>query len=159
MPETTGTHEQAVRRLYEEGVNGGKAQLFEELISEDYVDELGGRGPAAFAGNVASLRAGFPDIRFTLREVVAEGDRVAVRWTWEGTHAGTFRSWAATGRRVTNSGIAIYRFQQGRIVGVTLETDRLGVLQQIGAIPEGLVPGGPPVKGSGSKPRTEERRR
>jgi predicted ester cyclase len=105
----------------------------------------GARGPSGFAGNVDELRAGFPDIRFTVHDLVAEDDRVAVRWTWEATHAGTFRGWAPTGRRVTNSGNAIYQLAGGKIVRVWLETDRLGFFQQIGVIPESLVPGARPA--------------
>lgn len=145
MLETPDVHKETVRKLYEEAMNGAKTQMFAELISEDYLDDLGNRGPSGFASNVAGLRAGFPDIHFTLRDMVAEGDRVAVRWTWEATHAGSYRRWAATGRRVRNSGIAVYRFREGRIVGGALETDRLGVLQQIGVVPDSLVPAGPPV--------------
>jgi predicted ester cyclase len=145
MPlETPDRNKQVVRRLYEESINRTRPELLADLISDDFVDDQGGRGPSGFARNIESLRAGFPDIRFTLQELVAEGDRVAVRWNWEAKHTGTFRTWPPTGKRVTNSGIAIYRLEQGRIVAVSLETDRLGVLQQIGAIPAGVVPSGPP---------------
>jgi predicted ester cyclase len=144
--ETPDSNKQVARRLYEDGINRGKPEVFAELISDAFVGEQGRRGPSGFAGTVEELRAGFPDIRFTLHDLVAEGDRVVVRWTWEATHTGTFRAWAPTGKRVANSGIAIYRLEQGRIVRVTLETDRLGVLQQIGVIPPGLVPAGPPAK-------------
>jgi predicted ester cyclase len=147
MPlETPDRNKQVVRRIYEDGINRNKPELLPELISSDYEGAQGGRGPAGFGSNIDELRAGFPDVRFTLHDLVAEGDRVVVRWTWEATHTGTFRTWAPTGRRVTNSGIAIYQVEQGKVVRVWLETDRLGVLQQIGVIPPSLVPGPPPVR-------------
>jgi predicted ester cyclase len=146
MPlDTPARNKQVVRRLYEDGINRNQPELLPELISGDYVAAPGGRGPSGFARNVDELRTGFPDIRFTLQDLVAEGDRVAVRWTWEATHTGTFRSWAPSGQRVTTTGIAIYQLEQGKVVRVWLETDRLGVLQQIGVVPPSLVPGARPV--------------
>jgi predicted ester cyclase len=131
----TETNTAAVRRLYEECINLGRSDGYADLIAPDLAQPDGSRGPAAFAANVDALRAGFPDIRFTIEDLVAEGDRVAVRWTWTGTHKGTFRGFAPTGKAVHNSGIVIYRFANGRAVSASLETDRLGALQQIGAIP------------------------
>jgi len=146
MPlETPDRNKQVVRRIYEDCINRNKPELLPELISGDYVGAQGGRGPSGFGSNIDELRTGFPDIRFTLQDLVVEGDRVAIRWTWEATHTGTFRSWPPSGRRVTTTGIAIYQLEQGKVVRVWLETDRLGVLQQIGVIPPSLVPGAPPV--------------
>lgn len=139
---STEANKAAVRRLYEESVNGGRNDLLPELIAPELAQPDGSRGPAAFEATVAALRTGFPDIHFTIEDLVAEGDRVAVRWTWTGTHTGTFRGFPATGRSVHNSGIVIYRFANGRIAAGVLETDRLGALQQIGAIPMDLAPVG-----------------
>ena len=97
----------------------------------------GERGPAGFAATFQDLRCGFPDITFTIEDLLAERDRVAVRWRWNATHAGQFRSFAATNRHVANTGIAIYELRDGRVTRAWLETDRLGALQQIGAIGQG----------------------
>jgi predicted ester cyclase len=131
----TEANKAAVRRLYEACINLDQSDGYAELIAPDLAQADGSRGPAAFAANVDALRAGFPDIRFTIEDLVAEGDRVAVRWTKTGTHTGTFRGLSATGRAVRTTGIVIYRFTNGRAVAASLETDRLGALQQIGAIP------------------------
>jgi predicted ester cyclase len=139
-------NKQVVRRIYEECINGHKLELLPELVSADYLGAQDGRGPSAFRSNIEELQTGFPDIRFTLHDLIAEGDRVAVRWTWKATHTGRFRSWAPSGRRVANSGIAIYELEQGKVVRVWLETDRLGALQQIGAIPPTLVPAAPSAR-------------
>ena len=136
MPvETTTSNEQAVRRIYEECLNQGRTDALRDLVSDDYVGPQGERGAAGFGQPIAALRVGFPDIRFVIEDVVASGDRVAVRWTWRATHTGTFRGLAPSGRPVTDTGMAIYQLRDGRIVRAWVETDRLGVLQQIGVVP------------------------
>ena len=139
MPTQTATSgEQVVRRIYDECVNAGHTDRLGEMVSDDFVGPQGERGPTGFAQTIAMLRAGFPDIRFTVEAVVADGDDVAVRWTWHGTHTGTFRAWAPTGKAVTDTGMAFYRLERGRVVRAWVETNRLGVLQQIGAVPADL---------------------
>lgn len=135
--ETTRTlhHKDTARRLYEDAINGGRLDLLDELIAPDFEQPDGSYGPAAFRANVEALRAGFPDIRFTIEDVIAEADRVVVRWSWTATHAGTFRGIAPTHKRVTNTGIVIYAFRDGRITHNWLETDRLGALEQMGVRP------------------------
>lgn len=124
-----------VRRLYEEAINQGRTDLYAELISADFVGPDGQRGVAGYTANVESVRAGFPDIRFHIEEIVDGGDRVAVRWSWEGTHTGSFRGFAPTGKRIRNTGIAIYEIKGGKAVRAVLETDRLGALQALGVLP------------------------
>jgi steroid delta-isomerase-like uncharacterized protein len=85
------------------------------------------------------LRTAFPDIRYTVEDLIAEGDRVAIRWRWSGTHRAPFRGIPVSQKQVSDSGIAIYRFQDGRIVQTWLETNRLGFLQQIGVVPPDAV--------------------
>lgn len=151
MNSTATTHPQPrkddgaalVKRIYEEAINGANAALLDELVSPEYVGPSGERGPAGFAANVEGVRAGFPDIRFRVEELVDGGDRVAIRWTWTGTHTGTFRGNAPTGKRVQNTGIAIYEIRNGKAVRAHLETDRLGILQALGVVPS---PGAPPAK-------------
>jgi predicted ester cyclase len=63
---------------------------------------------------------------------------VAVRWTWRGTHTGTFRGFAPSQKSVTNDGITLYQLKEDKIVRAALQTDRLGVLQQIGVLPQDL---------------------
>jgi predicted ester cyclase len=121
-----------VRKLYEDVINTGRLDDLDAYISADF----DGGGLETFRTNVATLLAGFPDIHFTVEDLIAEGDRVAARWTWVATHGGTFRGIAPTQRRVTNSGIVIYQLRDGRIVRNWLETDRLGALQQLEAAPQ-----------------------
>ena len=122
-----------VRRLYEEVINARRLEQAGQLVHDEYEGPAGDRGPAGFVATVRDLLQGFPDIVFTIEDLVEEGDRVAVRWHWVATHAGRFRTFDATHKRVTNSGIAIYQLRDGKVLRSWLETDRLGALQQIGA--------------------------
>src|SRR5690348_5147127 len=99
----------AVRRLYEECINEGKLQLADELIAPEFVTPGpdGGTGPDGFRSNLARLRTGFPDVRFTLHDLLAEQDGVAVYWTWTGTHRGTFAGIPATGKPVRHEGMVM----------------------------------------------------
>jgi predicted ester cyclase len=130
-----------VERLFETFSSGDLATL-ELLVAPEYVGPQGDKGPAGFRAVVVGLRTAFPDIRYFVDEMVAEGDSVAVRWHWTGTHRGPFRAYPPTGKPVSNSGSGIFRFQDDRVVSAGLETDRLGFLQQIGAVAEnfGLGP-------------------
>jgi predicted ester cyclase len=77
----------------------------------------------------------FPDLEKTVDDLVGEGDKVVARWTTWGTHTGSFQGIPPTGRRVSLTGITIFRLEEGRIVEEWSESDTLGLLQQIGAIP------------------------
>jgi predicted ester cyclase len=132
-----------VRRLYEACINQDHIELLPSLIAEGFVGASGERGPEGYSNVVRALKAGFPDIQFTIQELIAERDRVAVRWQWQGTHAGNFRGFAATHRRVTNTGNVIYQLRSGKVVRAWLEADRLGVLQAIGVVDPNL--GKPPA--------------
>jgi steroid delta-isomerase-like uncharacterized protein len=124
----------------------GRSELLLELVTADYVGQRGEKGPAGFGRNVEELRVGFPDIRFMVEDLVAEGDRVAVRWTWSGTQTGQFREIPPTNKRVSNNGMAFYKMRDGKVFRTWVETDRLGVLQQLGVVPAG-VGGGPSTQG------------
>ena len=130
-------NKRSVQRLFET-FNQGDLTPVDQLVGPDYVGAQGDRGPAGFRAVVLGLRTAFPDLHYTVDELVAEEDRVAVRWHWTGTHQGPFRTFAATGRSVSNSGAGIFRVLEGKIVAATLETDRLGFLEQIGAVPQNV---------------------
>ncbi|WP_035051647.1 ester cyclase [Andreprevotia chitinilytica] len=135
MSIATTQEQQLVRRLYEDCFNTGNLALLPELLTDDFVGGRGEQGPAEFAKTVETLRTGFPDVRFELDDVIAEGDRVAVRWTFHATHAGPFAGVQASHKQVTQNGIAIYRIRDGKLAQAWLQIDRLGMLQQIGGYP------------------------
>lgn len=76
-------------------------------------------------------RAPFPDQRFEVRHMVAEGDIVTMAWTWQATHKGDMPGFPASGERIEMSGVTLYFFEGGRIRGHWQVTDRLSVYQQM----------------------------
>ena len=73
-------------------------------------------GPEGFRQFYARLRSAFPDLRYTVDDLIAEGDKVVVRWTWSCTHTSVFRGIAPTGKQATVTGMAIYCLAGGKIV-------------------------------------------
>jgi predicted ester cyclase len=140
----TASNEQLVRRLYDDYINPGRLDRLGEIVSPDYIGAADQRGPAAFAAPVGAVRAAFPDLAYTIEDLVAGGDRVAVRWTWRGTFLHAFRSFAPTGEKIANTGFAIFQIADGKIARTWVETDRLGFLQAIGVVPADPAFGPPP---------------
>jgi steroid delta-isomerase-like uncharacterized protein len=136
-----------ITRLYDL-INRGELAPIAELVADDFIGATGQRGSAAFVAGFTALRAAFPDLHYTLEAMVAEDNRVAVRWTWTGTHQAPFRALAATGRSITSTGMAIFEVAGGKITATSLQTDRLGFLQALGAIPYDPAFGTPPPASS-----------
>ena len=128
-----------VRRFGDEVWNKGNLAAVEELVAPEFVGcgpgERVTRGPKELKRVVARMRAAFPDLHFTVEDEVAEGDRVATRWTGRGTHRGKWRGVAPTGKQVTFTGIAIRRIAGGKIVERWVNTDQLGLTIQLGGGP------------------------
>src|SRR5687768_6219154 len=113
---SSDANKQLLRRLYTDYINPGHLDRLGEIVAPDFVGPSPQPGPAGFAAAITGLRAGFPDLVYTVEDVVAEGDRVAVRWSWRGTHTGAFRTFAPTGKQVVNSGFAIFQVADGKMV-------------------------------------------
>jgi steroid delta-isomerase-like uncharacterized protein len=131
-------NKELVRRFVEEFWNEGNAAAADELMAVDaeihmptgeLVDLDGLKG---FAG---AFRGSFPDWHSTFEELIAEGDRVAERWTGRGTHRGELQGIAPTDRRVEVPGSVFYRIVDGKIVEFRGQLDMMGLMQQLGAIP------------------------
>jgi predicted ester cyclase len=113
----------------------------EDLLAADYVwhaSSFGQQGRADTIQFVALVLAAFPDGRCTVEHIVAEGDEVAVRWSFTGTQQGRFMGLAPTGKRVTLGGIGISRIAGGEIVEGWEEWDSASLARQLGT---GLEPG------------------
>jgi steroid delta-isomerase-like uncharacterized protein len=97
-------------------------------------------GRATFTGSIQALIDGFPDLQYKLEDLVAEGDRVTVRWQWKGTHRGTYRGpggvYPPTGNQISNDGMAFFQVKDGKVQRSWLITDRLGFLQELGVLPK-----------------------
>jgi predicted ester cyclase len=140
---STDSNKRLVQQLYDT-LNSGKLDELSRVIGPDYLAADGSRGPQAFGAVIGRLRTAFPDIHYTIDDLVAEGDRVTARWTWRGTFSGQFRDISPTGERVANTGMAIFRVADGKIVSAMMETDRLGFLVAVGKIPHDPSFGPPP---------------
>ena len=128
------------RRAFEDHFNTGNFDLAKEIFTADYVNHDPslpdfGSGPEAANQAARLYRDAFPDARITVEDQVAEGDRVATRWSARGTHQGELVGVAPTGNRVEITGITISRIEGGKIAEDWINYDALGMMQQVGAIP------------------------
>lgn len=127
------------RRFYEEVINQKKLEVLDELIADDYVEHLlppgvppGREGLKIF---ISVLHAAFPDGKLTIDEMVAEGDTVATRLTFHGTHTGEFQGIPPTGKKVTVPALDMIRIIDGKAVEHWGGPNQFALLQQIGVIP------------------------
>lgn len=134
LNETLKNNKLLVRRLYEDCINPGKTELLAQHIADDFVGSPGDKGRAEFVSTTVALRTGFPDVRFEIEDLIAEGDRVAVRWKFQATHMGAFMGVPPSRKRVTQTGNVIYQVRDGKLIRAWIQVDRLGLLQQMGAI-------------------------
>ncbi len=129
-----------VRRYVEEVVNQRNPDLLDEIFAPDFVEYGADTDQVSGVENLKQsfdmLRSGFPDFQRTIEDLFAEGDKVVLRFTFRGTHQGEFMGIAPTGKQVTMSGIDIFRIADGKVVELWGQEDMLGMMQQLGAIPE-----------------------
>jgi steroid delta-isomerase-like uncharacterized protein len=132
-------HKEIVRGFIEEVLNKGNIEASGKFFHDDMVEQvpLPGQGPGV-DGLKTVLRgfsSAFPDMRWTIEEQIAEGDKVVTRFEWTGTHRGTFLGVPATGRPVKVWGMVIDRLQNGKIKDTRIIMDTLGMMMQMGVIP------------------------
>ncbi len=127
--------------------NKGNLAVIDKIFGTNWVlhdpawpEEL--RGPEGFKQYVTAMLNPFPDTHCTVEDIVAEGDKIAVRWTYAGTHQGELMGIPPTGKQVIITGITIHRFADGKIVESWFSYDMLGLMRQLGVIP-------PPEQGGG----------
>ncbi len=131
---------QFIRRWFDEVWNKGRLEAIDELCRPDVI----GHGQAQHKVDVGlvefkqfarDLRTGFPDIRITIHETLAQGDKIVARWSARMTHSGSFLGFAPTGREAQITGTSIQRIVDGKIAEGWDNWDQLGLLVQIGAVP------------------------
>lgn len=132
------TNKAAIRRLFDEVFGAGKVDSVAELVADnvlghDPTDPKPKRGPENVQQVAVLFRTAFPDLRLTVEDVIAEGDKVAAHWTLRGTHQGSFMGIPATGKTASTTGITIYRLAQGKITEYWGSFDALGLMRQLGA--------------------------
>lgn len=136
------THDNAAtfRRWFDEGCSQGNINLADELYSPDYVTHsVGPDLPPTLEGLklfIRALREGIPDMQCPMHDVVAEGDRVAGRFTLRGTHRGTLLGIPATGRPIDIPAMVFARFDAaGKWVEDWANMDQLVLMRQLGVLP------------------------
>ena len=126
-----------VRRWFEQVWNRGRAESIDELLSErSVVHGLGTdlRGPAGFKPFHAAYRDAFPDLALQIEHMLADDDLVAVHWSATATHGGGGLGFAATGKRVSFSGMTLIRVEGNKLIEGWNSFDQLGLLQQLGVV-------------------------
>ncbi len=135
---STEENKAIARRWNDEIYDKGSLVAIDELFATNFVWHYAPPGVAPDREgykqeNVTNLGASFADVHCTIEDMVAEGDKVAVRWSWRGTHKGEYMGIAPTGKQVTITGIEILHIVGGKIVEEWSESDWLGFMQQLGA--------------------------
>ena len=129
-----------VRRYVEEFVDRSNFDLSEEIFALNFVRYDAGPDQVSRVEDLkhffAMLHSGFPGFQSTIEDLLSEGDKVALRFTFRGIHQGEFMGIAPTGKEVTMSGIDILRVADGKLVEMWNQEDVLGMMRQLGAIPE-----------------------
>ena len=144
---STEENKAIVHRAYIEGMNTRDMGIIEEVFSPEYISHFPGQPPTQgiepIKDVLQSFFDAFPDIVFKIEDQLAEGDRVATRWSAQGTHQGEWRGFPPrengippTGRHVTFSATDIYLIAEGQIAEEWNTLEQLAVLEQIGAVPE-----------------------
>jgi steroid delta-isomerase-like uncharacterized protein len=115
-----------IRRFYADIQNAGRLEAAEAYFTDDWIDHSLPPGATIRVADVrrtfTRVRTGFPDLRYEIEELIAEGDLVVSRYRMEGTHSREYYGLQPTGKRVQGSGIEIYRIQDGRIAETWHET-------------------------------------
>jgi steroid delta-isomerase-like uncharacterized protein len=130
------------RRLQEEVFAQGAADVAEAILAPDFQWHAPNLPPDVSPDRegikryAAMLHTAYPDVRFTYEQTIAEGDKVVTYWTARATQQGPLMTIPATGRPIMVTGIDIFRIVDGRIAELWESWDQLGMLQQLGAIPQ-----------------------
>ena len=133
---TTDDNKALVQRFFEEVINQRNLALLDQFVSAGGVNHTVPPGMPQEANPFLALYLGaFPDVKATVEDLMADGDKVVARVSYRGTHQGAFRGIAPTGKQIAVVGINIFRIVNGQIVEHWGLTDRLAVLQQVGVAP------------------------
>ena len=136
---STEQNKALARRIIEEIITGGNMSVADELVALDWVGNPTPPGiPPGREGLklvVTMYRSAFPDMKTTIHDIIAEGDKVVVRMTHSATHKGEFMGIPPTGKSVSFGEISILRFAESKNVEFWGQTDSMGMMQQLGVIP------------------------
>lgn len=127
-----------IGRFIEEVLNQGRLEVADEIVAEDFVelDPLPGQrqGREGLKEVIGMMRTAFPDLHWVVEETVVSGEKVVSRFTWTGTHRGTFLGIPATGKSVSVKGVVIDRVLDGKMTDSRILMDTFGLMQQLGVV-------------------------
>jgi predicted ester cyclase len=129
---------EAFRRVVDEAYSQGDLKVLDEVFAPGFVEHQAGIAPPnvdGVKGSIAFLRAAFPDLRLSLEEIVASGDKTWARITARGSHQGPFMGVPPTGKPFAITVLDVCRFENGKVVEHWGVADQLALMAQIGALP------------------------
>lgn len=137
----TQENKAVVRRIFDEAWSHGKLEVIDEISMPDSISHVTARpeplrGPGEVKEFFSAYRSAFPDLEMTVEDQIAEGDKVVTRWTARGTHEGDFMGIEATGKTTAVAGMTVHRLADGKIAEAWAHWDTMGLMQQLGVIPE-----------------------
>lgn len=137
--EVLDRNKQTIIRYFEEVWNHGKLEVLDELLSPGYINHSPGMpnpepGPSGLKPIVSAIRIAFPDLKYTVKNMVVSQDQVAVHVLMTGTHTGNFFGIAPTGKKIEVSQMQIERIEHGKMVEHWRVTDDLSLMKQLGVI-------------------------
>jgi predicted ester cyclase len=133
--ELAAANKELLRRFYKDVYVDWDMSLADAVVSPRFTShdwpDGGPTGPRAFREYYAAMRTAVPDARYEVDDLIAEGDKVVVRWRLLGTHEGSFQGIAPTGRAIALEGIAIYRVDRGKLMERWVVSDLHGLLESL----------------------------
>lgn len=136
---STEENKAIVRRFFEEGPSKGDISAADDLLSPDFAMHVplpASPGVEGINEVITACRAAFEHLNVTVEDMISEGNTVAARFTARGVHKGNFMGLPATGKPITMTGIEIFRIKDGKIVELWGEANLLGLMHQLGIVPE-----------------------
>ncbi len=140
---STDENKAIMQRYFAEAWSQGDLAVLDEIVSPTYINHNPAvpglpPGPEGLKPIVAAFRQAFPDLQYTVEQLIAEGDLVVTRWTLRGTHLGEFMGIPATAKSINVTGMQVERIINQKITEHWRQSDDLGLMQQLGILP---VPG------------------
>ena len=136
-------NKELVLRYFDQWVNRSDPAAVNRLIATNLVlrnPPYVFRSLEEYQTRMAAFHAAFPDARYTIEEQIAEADKVAVRWTLRGTQSGDYQGQPASRKKIAVTGISLLRIAEGQIQEITVNMDRLGLMEQLGWLPAAPPP-------------------
>ncbi len=127
-----------VQRLFDEGMSLKNLNVADEILDASYTNSNfpGAVGPEGFKQVMTGFLTAFPNMKLHVEEIIAEGNTVATRGYFTGTHDGDFMGIPASGKNVKTNYMDFFHFANGKCVENWVQMDMVGLMQQIGAMPE-----------------------